>query len=207
MQTCAPLGIDSVDQIRSYVDYLRRRCSCCTSCDLVKLVPRQQFIRSDVERFADGAVVAQQAIEPLGEVAVVGEDPQRRSIAVNDHLLAFSHAVDYRPAAGKRQHRFVVGVRWPYNGERELFFTICTNESFFTGDLVAGVLPVRIVERCRLSHRQIYRWGLVCRCRADEHVLVGATTEKFEICFDVVGSERYEVHHGIELVISHRRTR
>lgn len=74
------------------------------------LVPGQQFVRGDVERFADGAIIAQERHKTLGEIFVMGQHPERRTITVDQDFLAIAHAVDRRPATLHRQQGLVVGA-------------------------------------------------------------------------------------------------
>ncbi len=52
-----------------------------------------------MKSLANGTGVAQQAHKRLGEVLVVGQHPQRSSIAMHNHFFILSHAADRSVAA------------------------------------------------------------------------------------------------------------
>ena len=96
----------------------------------------------------------------------------------------------------------VVGVRRPHDGHREAAVPVGGDQPVLAGDLVPGVLPVRVAERRRLGHRHPGR-GLLVRGRgADEHVLAGAVGEAVDVGADVVGGEGAELRHRVERAVA-----
>ena len=79
----------------------------------VPLVPAHHLVAGDVEGVPDRLLARQQSHQTLGEIAVVGDDPERRAVAGNNHLFAAAHAV----------HRGV-GLRPTVHRQRDLRFAI-----------------------------------------------------------------------------------
>ena len=64
--------------------------------DAVELVPRHHFICGDVEGMPNRLLMSEQPEKAFGEIGVVRDHPQRRTIARHNHLLAAQHTIDHR---------------------------------------------------------------------------------------------------------------
>lgn len=103
---------------------------------VVDLVPGQPFVAGDVEIFADGAAMAEQAVEAFGEVGVVGEGPEGRAVAGDADGLVVEDAVEDCVAGIEREQGFVVGVGGADDGDGVFLFAVGAGEAFFAGDFV-----------------------------------------------------------------------
>ncbi len=154
--------------------------------------------------------IAEEGDERLREVFVVGEHPERRSVSVNDDRLALSHAVDDGPAVIERQQSAIVGVRGPDDRVGELTLSIRLDEELLTSDFVSRILPIRVVQQCRLSYRQRRRRSLVRAGRGDKHKLSGPARKHVDVLLNVLRREGDPVDNRIELHVPdggfHRRS-
>ena len=205
-QAVAPLAVDFGDDVRRQV----RQLGFCAGrpCEQeVNLVPRQPLVGRDVEGVADGPGVAEQPDEGPREILMVGECPQGGTVAVHDHGLALAHTMNDGIAAVHWEQRAVVGMRRAHHGEWKFLSAVGGQQCFFAGYFVARVFPHRIVERCGFADRQAAWRRLIGRCRANEHELPRAATEKLNVQGDLLGREGDEVDHHVELEIANRRAR
>src|SRR5580704_17695136 len=67
--------------------------------ELMNRVPREAFVRGDLNRLSDRGWVPEEREECARKVVVMRQRPERRPVAVNDHRLALPHAMDHRPSA------------------------------------------------------------------------------------------------------------
>src|SRR5450759_1830079 len=116
------------------------------------LVPGQDLVRHDVEGVADRLAATQQAHEALGEIAVVGDRPQRRAVAGHDERLPLAHPRDRRegpfPAVHGQWHlRVAVGERRADDRDREPVLAVRPHQALLASDLVPRVVPERVGER------------------------------------------------------------
>ena len=79
------------------------------------------------------------------------------------------------------------------------FFAIGLEQTLFAGNLVSGIVPVRIGQRRRFGNQIVGAGLLIGAGGTDEDVLPGPSTEEFEVAFDVGGSKRDPVDDYIEL--------
>gem|GEM_PF-6620937 len=169
--------------------------------EVVDLVPGQPFIAGDVEVFADGTAVSKEAVEAFGEVGVVGESPERCSVAGDADGLIIENAVEDGISGIEREEGFVVGVGRADNGDGEFFFAVSAGEAILARDFVARVFPEWIIEGGGFADGKDAGRGLVGRCARDENVLVGFAPEQVEIAFDLVGGKDDPVDDGVPVVI------
>ena len=57
------------------------------------LVPREHFVRRDVKRLPVGGQVAEQPGQPLREIGVVRDRPERVAVAGDDYRRAAAHSL------------------------------------------------------------------------------------------------------------------
>ena len=158
--------------------------------DAIPLVPGHHFVAGDVKCMADGLFAAEESHQSLGEVGVVGDDPEGRSVARNDDLPAAAHAVDDRvrtgPAVdGERDLRVAVGEGRTDDGDREAFLAVGAHQPVFAGDFLLGIGPEGIREGRRFGDEVVPDGLLVGAGRTDEDELPGAAAKEFEVAFDV----------------------
>ena len=74
------VGVAGAEEVGGDVDDLglefRGLDACGLGSDAIELIPSHDLVRGDVEGVTDGLLVAEQPDEALGEVAVVGDDPE-----------------------------------------------------------------------------------------------------------------------------------
>src|SRR5260221_2254328 len=134
--------------------------------------------------------MAEQADQTFSEVGVVRDYPERRTISGHNQLLSAEHSVDrgirLLPAVEHQWNQgFAIGERWPHDGYREALVAIGLQQTFFAGDLVPRIVPIRIGQRSRLGNLVVRLRLLISAGRTDEHELAGASAEQFEVAFDV----------------------
>ena len=166
----------------------------------VDLVPGRRMRSGDRERLTDRRRMSEQPDEADGEVVAVGQGPLGGAVAVHDDRLPGPHPRDVGPAAGGRDEGLVVGVRRPDDGRGEPVVAVRRDQQILAGDLVAGVLPVRVPQRCGLGDREPGGRLLVRGGRADEDVLPAAVAEPFDVGRDDIGGEGAELGDDIELL-------
>ena len=119
-----------------------------------------------------------------GEIAVVGDHPERGAVAGHDRLscprrMRSTDGVGLRPAIdGQRNLRVAIGQRGADDGDRETLFAIGPQQALLAGDLVARILPVGVGQRRRFGDQIVRRRLLVGAGGADEDVLPGAAAEQ-----------------------------
>ena len=170
----------------------------------VKLVPRQHLVRGDVKRVTDRPAISKQPDEALGEIAVVGDRPERVPVARHDDLRAAPHARDdgvrFPPAVDhERNQPVAVGQRGPDDDAGECFLAQRRHQRVLRRDLVARILPERIHQRRVLADDVIQQRLLIGAGRADEDVLAGAAPEERDVALDVGGVVSDPVDHGVEV--------
>ena len=126
------------------------------SDDGIELIPGDGFIAGDMIRLTDGMNIAHQTDKAFGEVGVVRDRPQRGAVAMEQDGLAVEHAAENLPAtlfaiSAQRQIAFVIGMAGTDDGHRETIFPVLLHQVFFAGDFVAGILPIRIMQRSALG--------------------------------------------------------
>src|SRR5687768_6097410 len=104
-----------------------------------------------MKRVSDGSFVAKQTHEALREIGVVRDRPQAESVAWDDQWLAPAESCNGRvtlsPAVYcERDHRISIGQLRPDDRHGKRLFAIRSRESILSGDLVARVVPKRILE-------------------------------------------------------------
>ena len=167
---------------------------------LVDLIPGQQLVGGDVEGVPEGLLVAQQPHETLGEILRVGDRPDRGAVPVHNHRLAAAHAVhdgEVRPTPDGHRDHGIVGQGGTHDGHRETLIPISAHQPFLAGDLVAGVVPVRVGQRSVLRHHRVGQRFLVGGGRGDEDVLFRPAREQAQIALHVRGGKPDPVHHHI----------
>src|SRR5664279_819610 len=115
----------------------------------VELVPGKDLVGGDVESVADRGRVAKKTVETAGEVFGVGNGPEGRAVAVDDHLATAADAVDERkvvPAADGDGPDGLVGEGGADDDGGEIAFPVAAGANLLAGDLVAGVLPEGVLE-------------------------------------------------------------
>ncbi len=123
---------------------------------------------------------------------------------MGDDWLPFFQAVGQgvaAPPADRDGEIGIIGERWPHDGNRESVLTIGLQQARFARDLVAGVRPVRVIQRRRFGDPIAGGRLLVRRGGANEDVLLGPTAEECEIALDIIGCIRDPIHHYVELAI------
>ena len=170
-----------------------RRDTSCARQGLVDLVPREDLVRGDVKRMADGLGVAEEAHKALGEVGAVGDGPEGSAVAVDDDAFALAHAFDYGPwiftVESGWDGRKVIGVRGADDGEGEAARAVFSHQKVFARDFVARVFPTRVGKRRRLGDQVVRGRFLVGGGGADEDVLARLAGEDADVTRDLVGGE------------------
>ena len=110
-----------------------------------------------------------------------------------------------RPAAVQGDQGLVVGVGRPDDRRREALVAVRRHEHVLGGDLVAGVVPVRVAQGSGLHDGQPAGRRLVRRGRADEDVLPGPAAEQVEVRADVLRRERDPVDDDVVLLVAEHR--
>ena len=168
------------------------------------LVPGQHVVAGDVERLADRPGVAEQRTKPLAKstwcVSVHSDVPSPwtmtsmpgriRSICVQPPWIGTAGAV--------------VGVRRAHDRRREACPRGRRDSSVLAGDLVPGVLPVRVAAAASIRSPAPAGRRLIRRGGADEDILAGPTAEKVQIGLYVLGGVGHPVHDHVELPIAQR---
>ncbi len=147
-------------------------------------------------------------MNPLREVVGVRHDPQRRAVTMHDDRPTAHEPVRQRvgapPAQSDREVR-VVRHRRAHDRRGEALVAVRLHQALFAGDLVAGVLPVGVGERCGLGDEVVGRRLLVRRGRADEDVLPDPAPEQCEVALDVIRRVGDPVDDDVELQAPQRR--
>ena len=109
--------------------------------DTVYLVPGHALVGGDVECLTDSVDISAKPCVGLGKVGVVGDRPERGTVAVYYDRLALDHSLDHLPASvisvNTQRHRaLVVGVAWPNYRHGEAPFPVHSHEELLAGDLV-----------------------------------------------------------------------
>jgi len=183
----------------------------CLANFAVELIPSFHFIGGDVKRLANRLLVPEQAREAFGEIAVVSNDPQRRTVARHDDFLAAEHAVNdgvrhLRTVDDQRNCHVAERQRRADDGNREGVLTMGSPQALFAGNFVAGVFPVGIAEGRRFCDQIIGGRPLVRARRADENELARAAAEKVDVALDISRRVRDPIDDCIEDEPSQTRT-
>ena len=186
------------DGLRRHVHQLGQWRARCRGVELVDHIPRQKLVGGDGETVSDGLRQAEQPDKGFGEVRAVREGPERGSVTVHQHGAAGPHADNVTPPAGERNRSLVVGMRGAHDRDRESLLAVGRHQQVFPGDLVSGVLRVRVAKRRGFQNRQSSRRLLVGRRRTDKHELARAPREQLDIGCHVFGREGNEVDDDIE---------
>ena len=150
------------------------------------------------------ARIADQAVQPDGEILGVRHRPHRRAVTRNDDGFAARDAFDDGPVAGKRRPGVVVGVRGTDDGDREPAVGIGGVEHVLRLDLLACVEAERVVPRRRLDDRPAHNRLAIHRGGADVDVVVGQRCEHVDRCARLVGGEDGDVDDRVEMLAGQR---
>ncbi len=123
---------------------------------------------------------------------------------MDDDGLARAHPLDDVPLRLERQERLVVGVGGPHDRHREVALAVGGDEELLAGDLVARVLPLRVLQRRRLDDGHVGRRRLVGRGRGDEDVLVAPAGEDVDVALHLRGNEVDPVDDGVVVLPADR---
>ena len=171
----------------------------------VDLIPGEDFVRHDVEGMPDRRSACEQADEADGKVAVVGDGPERGSVAGDDDLLAGAHprdgGVGQLPAVdAERDLRVAISERRPDDRHRKPGLAILAHQPLFAGDLVPRVIPERVGERRVFANDPVAERLEVGAGRADEDELAGPVAKEPDVALDIFWCECDPVHDGVEPV-------
>ncbi len=146
--------------------------------------------------------IADQSQEPAPKILSVCQDPQRRAVAMNDYRPPLLQTVCQRVVAptpdGHREIQ-IVRLRRTHNRHRKSSFRVGPHQSFFASYLVARIVPVRVVQRCRFRNEVVSGWFLINRGGADEDVLLNSTLEERQVTFNIIGCVGYPVDDDVKL--------
>ena len=89
------------------------------------------------------------------------------------------------PADGNREVR-IIRQGGAHDRHGKAFLTVRVQQTFLARDLVAGILPVWVVQRRRFSDQIVRRRLLICRGGADEDVLLDPAAEERQVALDIL---------------------
>ena len=104
------------------------------------------------------------------------------------------------PADGDREIR-IIGQGGPHNRHGKTFLPVGVQQTFLAGDLVAGVLPVWVVQRRRLRNQIVSRRLLIRRSRADKDKLLDPAAEERQVALDILRRVGDPVDDDIKLQV------
>ena len=158
-------------------------------------------------RSAQRVGVAHQAHKTNGKIIGMGGRPQRRAVAGDDNGFARPDAGQRLPAAAcavQRHHGLAaaIGVAGAHDSHRKAFLPVPLHQEIFAGDLIAGILPVRVCQGGAFGDGQRGHGLLVCRRAADKNVLGRAPRKQAHVTLDVLLGKGDEIHRHVEPLVS-----
>ena len=118
---------------------------------------------------------------------------------MHDNGKPAQHPVHHRPSTVHWDINLVVGVGWSHNREGEFFLAIGSGQPLFAGDLIARILPGRVVQQGGFGHWQGGGWCLVGGRGTDEEVLSRFTPEECQVGLNVLRRESDKISHRVKL--------
>ena len=148
--------------------------------------------------------VSHKTDKALCKIRVVSDCPQACSVSVNDNRLAVFDAfynliTSLVSVNSKRNRAFIISVAWSDYCYRKLFFAVKLHEVVFAGNLVAGILPVRICKRSFFADDIVAARLLVGRRRTYIHKLTDLAFEQAVVAFKLFRHKTNKVAGNVKV--------